>query len=139
MARPKGSKNKRARKKARSAYDTYKGWYEQYTKDGKDRLFSPLLHEKALYKGDDNSFEYWYERAKLKKVANPARYVAMSQEYVARSMEKALKKKFGSYDNMPELDTKEKRKAFAEKYVDDLMEWGMDETDAWRDFENYYY
>ena len=131
MARPKGSKNKRARKKARSPYEAYKGWYAQYTKDGKGVLFSPMY--------DKQEFEYWYERAKLKRLPNPARQVAMNQEYVARSMEKALKKKFGGYDMMPDLSTKEKRKAFAEKYVDDLMEWGMDETSAWRDFENYYY
>ena len=131
MARPKGSRNKRARKKARSAYDTYKGWYKQYTKNGKDRLFSPMF--------DQQEFEYWYKRAKMKGMANPARAVAMDQEYVARSMEKALKKKFGGYDNMPELDTKEKRRAFADKYVEDLMEWGKSESDAYEEFREYFY
>ena len=131
MARPKGSRNKRARKKARSAYETYKAWYKQYTKNGKDRLFSPMY--------DQQEFEYWYERAKVKKSSNPARTVAMNQEYIGRSMEKVLKKRFGDYADFPELDTKEKRIAFSEKYIDDLMEWGMEESDAWEDFRNYYY
>lgn len=139
MARPKGSKNKRARKKARSAYETYKGWYKQYTKGGKGRLFSPMLHEKALYKGDEDSFEYWYERAKLKKESNPARAVAMNQEYIARSMEKALKKKFGGYDMMPDLSTKDRRIELSEFYVAELMNQGKDESVAWQEFREYYY
>ena len=35
MGRKLGSKNKKIRAKARSAYDTYSYWYDTYTKDEK--------------------------------------------------------------------------------------------------------
>ena len=35
MARPKGSKNKKPRAKARSAWETYNFWYDKYTKGEK--------------------------------------------------------------------------------------------------------
>ena len=35
MGRKLGSKNKKIRAKARSAYDTYSYWYDTYTKDKK--------------------------------------------------------------------------------------------------------
>lgn len=129
MGRPKGSKNKRVRAKPRTPYQTYSDWYDQYTKKGKDKLFMPKFNK--------DEFEFWYKRAKAKGLKNPARKVAMDQEYVERSMEKGLKKMYG--DNIPDLKTKEARQQIARDYVDNLISQGLTESDAWEEFREYFY
>lgn len=140
MARRKGSKNRRVRAKPRTPYQTYSDWYDTYTKDGKSKLFGKKLKEHTDDpKHDKESFEYWYRRAKAKGYKNPARKVAMEQEYVDRSFEYGLRKMYGK-DNIPDLSTKEKRRQVAEDYVNDLMlNGGMTEEDAWEEFREYFY
>ena len=75
---------KKNRSKARSAWDTYNLWYDKYTKGDKKNLLGPR------YTRDE--FEGQYELAKRAKMANPAKAVAQSQEYVDRSLEKNFKK-----------------------------------------------
>ena len=129
MGRPRGSKNKKPRAKARTPYQTYSYWYDKYTKNGKDKLFMPKFSE------DD--FEFWYKRAKAKNLPNPARKVAMEQEYVERSMEKGLRKMYGN--DIPDLSSKEARQKLAQDYVNNLMSQGLTESDAWEEFREYFY
>ena len=129
MGRPKGSKNSKKRKAPRTPYQTYSDWYDIYTKDGKDKLFDKKFSKEE--------FDFWYRRAKAKGLKNPARKVAMDQEYVERSMEKGLRKMYG--DNMPDLKTKEARQKVARDYVDNLISQGLTESDAWEEFREYFY
>lgn len=139
MARRKGSKNRVKRKAPRTPYETYSDWYDKYTKGDKSKLFSKKLKQYTndpLH--DKESFEYWYRRAKAKGYANPARKVAMEQEYVDRSMERGLRKIYG--DDMPDLSTKKARMEYAQQYVDQLvLEKGISEADAWEEFREYFY
>ena len=137
MGRPRGSKNRKPRAKARTAYQTYSDWYDKYTKGEKAGWFKPKLYEKALNSKDEDSFEYWYKIAKAKGVKNPARYVAMSQEYVERSFERGYKKLYGK--NLPDITDKKVRKQIARDYVDDLISQGLTESDAWEEFREYFY
>lgn len=130
MGRPKGSRNKVKRNRARTPYETYVYWYDKYTKNGKDKLFMPKFNKQE--------FEFWYRRAKVKNMSNPARRVAMDQEYVERSMEKGLRKMYGK-DDMPDLSTKEARQKMAQDYVDQLVLEGLSVTDAWEEFREYFY
>lgn len=129
MGRPKGSKNSGKRKAPRTPYQTYSDWYDKYTKNGKDKLFMPKFNKEE--------FEFWYKRAIAKGLKNPARRVAMDQEYVERSMEKGLRKMYGN--NMPDLNTKEARQQVARDYVNDLISQGLTESDAWEEFREYFY
>ena len=129
MGRPIGSKNKKPRAKARTPYETYSAWYDQYTKNGRDKLFSPKYNQQ--------DFEYWYRRAKAKGLKNPARKVAMEQEYVERSMEKALRKAYG--DNFPDLSDKQSRIKFSEDWVNSKIAEGLSESKAWEEFREYFY
>ena len=129
MGRPKGSKNRGARKAPRTPYQTYSDWYDKYTKGNKAKLFDKKLSQKE--------FEYWYKIAKAKGYKNPARKVAMEQEYVERSFERGLRKKYG--DNIPDLSTKEQRQRIAQDYVDQLVAEGLDISDAWEEFREYFY
>lgn len=130
MGRPRGSKNKIKRAKARTPYQTYSYWYDKYTKGDKAKLF-----DKKLTKEE---FEYWYKIAKAKGYKNPARKVAMEQEYVERSFERGLRKKYGK-DNMPDLSTKEARQQAAENYINDLTAQGLSVEEAWEEFREYFY
>ena len=131
MARRKGSRNKVKRKAPRTPYETYSYWYDKYTKDpNKAKLFGKKFTKEE--------FEYWYKRAKAKDYANPARKVAMEQEYVERSFERGLRKKYGK-DNIPDLSTKEARQQIAQDYIDELTAQGMSEEDAWEEFREYFY
>lgn len=141
MGRPKGSKNKGKRKAPRTPYQAYSDWYAQYTKEygGADRSkwFKPKYHEKALGPKDEDSFEYWYKIAKAKGVKNPARYVAMSQEYVERSFERGYKRLYGK--NLPDVTDEKVRKQIAQNYVNDLINQGLTESEAWEEFREYFY
>ena len=129
MGRPKGSRNRAKRKAPRTPYQTYSDWYDKYTKGNKSKLFDKKLSKEE--------FEYWYKRAKAKGYANPARKVAMEQEYVERSFEKGLKKLYG--DDIPDLSTKEARQQLAENYVNDLTAQGLSIEEAWEEFREYFY
>jgi hypothetical protein len=129
MGRPKGSKNRVKRQRARTPYQTYSYWYDKYTKGDKAKLFSKKLSKEE--------FEYWYKRARAKGYSNPARKVAMEQEYVERSMERGLRKMYG--DDLPDLSTKEARMKYAQDYVDQLILDGLSEEDAWSEFREYFY
>ena len=48
MGRKLGSKNKKIRAKARSAYDTYSYWYDKYTKGEKAGWFRDKLSEQEF-------------------------------------------------------------------------------------------
>lgn len=130
MARRKGSRNRGVRSKPRTPYQTYSDWYDKYTKGDKAKLF-----DKKLTKEE---FEYWYKRAKAKGYKNPARKVAMEQEYVERSFERGLRKKYGK-DNIPDLSSKEARQQAARDYINELTSQGMSEEDAWEEFREYFY
>ena len=130
MGRPKGSKNKKQRAKAKSPYETYSYWYDKYTKGEKSKLFAKKLTK--------SEFEYWYKRARAKNLKNPARKVAMEQEYIDRSFERGLRKMYGK-DNMPDLSTKEARQKIAQDYVDQLVLDGLSISDAWEEFREYFY
>lgn len=129
MGRPKGSRNRVRRKAPRTPYQTYSDWYDRYTKGAKSKLFDKKLSKEE--------FEYWYKRAKAKGYANPARKVAMEQEYVERSFEKGLRKMYG--DDIPDLSTKEARQQLAENYVNDLTAQGLSIEEAWEEFREYFY
>ena len=130
MARRKGSRNKVKRKGPRTPYQTYSDWYDKYTKGDKAKLFSKKLSKEE--------FEYWYRRAKAKGLKNPARKVAMEQEYINRSMERGLRKLYGN--ELPDLSTKEARMKYAQDYVNDLIiNGGLSEEDAWEEFRDYFY
>ena len=138
MGRPRGSRNRGVRRRARTPYQTYSEWYDKYTKGNKKGLFAPKLHNKEQYPDDKDSFEYWYKIAKAKGLSNPARTVAMEQEYVERSMERGLRKIYGN--NMPDLSDKDKRREVAQQFVDDLViNDGLTESDAWEEFRDYFY
>lgn len=130
MGRRKGSRNRSVRAKPRTPYQTYSDWYDKYTKGSKSKLF-----DKKLTKEE---FEYWYKRAKAKGYKNPARKVAMEQEYVERSFERGLRKKYGD-ENMPDLSSKEARQQAARDYINELTAQGLSEEDAWEEFREYFY
>lgn len=130
MGRPKGSKNKGVRAKARTPYQTYSDWYDKYTKGNKSKLFSKKFSK--------DEFDYWYKIARAKGMKNPARKIAMEQEYVERSMEKGLRKMYGK-DNIPDMSTKEKRQQVVQDYINNLTAQGMNESDAWEEFREYFY
>ena len=136
MGRPLGSKNKTKRRAKRSAYDTYLGWYGQYTKGWKKRLFKPVMYEKERFEGDQDSFEYWYKHYKAAGMKNPARFVAMSQEYVGRGYEKAMVKEYG-IANMPDLSDKKIRHDIVADMIDELRAKGMSQPNARRQVVEY--
>lgn len=129
MGRPKGSKNKAPRVKARSAYKTYSDWYEKYTKGYKSGWFAPKYSEKE--------FEDEYNLAKLAKIKNPARSVAVSQMYVERSFVRAYKKQYGK--NLGDITDKQTRIDIAEAWVTEKMAEGLSESEAWEEFREYFY
>jgi hypothetical protein len=129
MGRPKGSKNKTLRVKARTPYQTYSDWYDKYTKGHKKGWFAPK-YSKA-------EFDQEYNLAKLAKLKNPARSVAMSQLYVERSFIKAYKKQYGK--DLGDITDKQTRIDIAETWVKEKMAEGLDESDAWEEFREYFY
>lgn len=129
MARTKGSKNKGTRKKAGTPYETYKKWYKTYTKGNKAGWFMPMYNEKE--------FNEQYELAKKAKISNPARSVAMSQEYVDRKFERQYKKMYGQ--ELPDITDKKAREAIFVNFVREQQARGMDYDDARDEFEQYFY
>ena len=130
MGRKLGSKNKKVRAKARSAYDTYSYWYDTYTKGEKAGWFRPKLNEQ--------DFNEMYDLAKKAGIkANRARTIAMSQEYVDRKFEKQYKNLYGK--NMGNIQKKEDREQIFLDFVDELVAQGKSYDDARKEFESYFY
>ena len=130
MGRKLGSKNKKTRAKARSAYETYEYWYDTYTKDEKAGWFRPKLNEQE--------FNEMYDLAKKAGIkGNRARTIAMSQEYVDRKFEKQYKKLYGK--NMGDIRNKADREKLFLEFADELIMQGMSYDDARKEFETYFY
>ena len=130
MGRKLGSKNKKVRAKARSAYDTYSYWYDTYTKGEKAGWFKPKLNEQ--------DFNEMYDLAKKAGIkTNRARTIAMSQEYVDRTFEKQYKNLYGK--NMGDIRKKADREQIFLDFVDELTAQGMSYDDARNEFERYFY
>ena len=130
MGRKLGSKNKKVRAKARSAYDTYSYWYDKYTKGEKAGWFRPKYSEQE--------FNDMYDLAKRAGIkTNRARTIAASQEYVDRKFEKKYKELYGK--NMGDIRDKADREQIFLDYVDELTAQGMSYDDARSEFEKYFY
>ena len=130
MGRPKGSKNKKARAKARTPYETYEYWYGKYTKGEKAGWFAPKLNQKE--------FEAMYELAKRAGIkTNRARSIAMSQEYVDRTFEKRYKDLYGKA--LGDIRDKKAREQVFFDFVGKLTAKGMSYDDARDKFEKYFY
>ena len=130
MGRKLGSKNKKIRAKARSAYDTYSYWYDTYTKGEKAGWFRPKLNEQ--------DFNEMYDLAKKAGIkTNRARSIAMSQEYVDRTFEKQYKNLYGK--NMGDIRNKADREQIFLDFVDELTAQGKSYDDARKEFESYFY
>ena len=120
-------KYKKNRAKARTPYETYSYWYDKYTKGEKAGWFRDKLSEEE--------FKKEYDLARKAKVANPAKYVAQSQEYVDRSFENKYKKRYGK--NLPDLRDKHVRE---DLFINFMNEQGIEDWDEARDeFEKYFY
>ena len=118
---------KKNRAKARSPWETYNYWYDKYTKGEKAGWFRDKLTE--------SEFNKQYDLAKKAKLANPAKAVAQSQEYVDREFEKKYKKFYGK--NLPDIRDKKARENL---FIDFMNESGIDDWDEARDeFEKYFY
>lgn len=118
---------KKNRAKARSPWETYNYWYDKYTKGEKKGWFRDKLTEAE--------FNKQYELAKKAKMANPAKAVAQSQEYVDREFEKKYKKLYGK--NLPDIRDKKARENL---FIDFMNDQGIDDWDEARDeFEKYFY
>ena len=129
MGRPKGSKNKKLRAKPRSAYQTYSDWYDKYTKGYKKGWFQEKLNQQE--------FEEAYELAKRAKIKNPARAVAMSQEYINRDFERKYKQLYGK--NLGDIRDKAERIKLFDDFVSDAQANGMTYDEAREEFERYFY
>ena len=129
MGRPKGSKNRKMRAKPRTAYETYEYWYDKYTKGHKAGWFSDKLSQKE--------FEQQYRLAKNAKLTNPARTVAMSQEYVDRTFERRYKQITGH--TLGDIRDKAERVKIFEDFVDDMQAQGLTYDEARDEFESAFY
>ena len=130
MGRKLGSKNKKVRAKARSAYDTYSYWYDTYTKVEKAKWFKPKLNEQE--------FNDMYDLAKKAGIkTNRARTIAMSQEYVDRKFEKQYKELYGK--TLGDLRKPKDREKLFTDFVNELTAKGMSYDDARKEFESYFY
>lgn len=129
MSRTKGSKNKGKRASARTAYETYSYWYDKYTKGEKAGWFRE--------KYDKKEFQKQYELAKAAKLKNPARVVAMSQEYIDRKFERQYKQLYGT--KLPDIRDKNKRKELFTNFAAEMVGLGMTYDEAREEFENYFY
>ena len=130
MGRPLGSKNKKPRKAAKTAWETYNYWYDKYTKDEKAGWFKEKLTKEE--------FEAQYELAKKAGIkVNRARTIARSQEYVDRKFEKKYKELYGQ--KLGDLRDKRAREDLFFDFVDELQQSGMSYDEARNEFEKYFY
>lgn len=117
---------KKNRAKARTPWETYNYWYDKYTKGEKANWFAP--------KYDEAKFNEQYELAKRNKKKNPAKTVAMSQEYVDRNFEYKYKELYGK--PLPDISTIEKREAL---FIDFVNNFGYDWETGRDAFKGYFY
>ena len=130
MGRPKGSRNKRVRAKARTPYQTYSDWYDKYTKGAKKSLFRDKL--------TPEEFREKYERAKELGMKNPARAVAMAQERISRQGEKNAKEFYGG--KLPDLTTEADREQFFIDYYTKMQgDTDLNHDEIEESFKQYYY
>lgn len=130
MGRKLGSKNKKLRAKARTAYETYSYWYDKYTKGEKAGWFRPKLSEAE--------FKEMYDLAKKAGInTNRARTIAMSQEFVDRTFERKYKKFYGK--KLGDIRDKNDREQIFLNFVDDMTAQGISYDDAREEFERYFY
>lgn len=129
MARKKGSKDTKKRASKRTAYETYEAWYDKYTKGSKAGWFRPKYNQAE--------FDKQYKLAKMAKLKNPARSVAMSQEYVDRSFEKKYKDYYGKA--LGDIRDKTAREQIFNDFVNDLIADGKTFEEARDEFESYFY
>lgn len=129
MGRPKGSRNKTKRAKARTPWETYNYWYDKYTKGKKAGWFRPKLTKQE--------FEEQYRTAKKLGMTNPARTIAMSQEYVDRKFERKYKELYGQ--DLPDIRDKDARIRLFEDFVDEMQAQGLSYDEARDEFEAYFY
>lgn len=130
MGRKLGSKNKKLRAKARTAYETYSYWYDKYTKGEKAGWFRAKLSEAE--------FKEMYELAKRAGIkTNRARTIAMSQEFVDRKFERKYKKFYGK--KLGDIRDKNDREQIFLNFVDDMTAQGVSYDDARDEFERYFY
>lgn len=130
MGRKLGSKNKGARAKARSPYETYEYWYNKYTKGEKAGWFRPKLTKKE--------FDEMYELAKRAGIkTNRARSIAMSQEYVDRTFEKRYKDLYGK--KLGDIRNKADREKLFEDFVAEMQAQGLTYDEGREEFERYFY
>jgi len=130
MGRKLGSKNKKLRAKARTAYETYSYWYDKYTKGEKAGWFRAKLSEAE--------FKEMYELAKRAGIkTNRARTIAMSQEFVDRTFERKYKKFYGK--KLGDIRDKNDREQIFLNFVDDMTAQGVSYDDAREEFERYFY
>ena len=85
----------------------------------------------------ETEFEEAYTLAKRAKVTNPARAVAMSQEYVNRDFEKKYKQLYGK--TLGDIRDKDTRIKIFEDFVDEARANGMTYDEARDEFERYFY
>lgn len=130
MGRKLGSKNKKLRAKARTAYETYSYWYDKYTKGEKAGWFRAKLSEAE--------FKEMYDLAKKAGIkTNRARTIAMSQEFVDRTFERKYKKFYGK--KLGDIRDKNDREQIFLNFVDDMTAQGVSYDDARNEFERYFY
>lgn len=129
MARKKGSLGKGPRAKARSAYETYSDWYDEYTKGEKAGWFDEKLTEEE--------FEAEYQKAKEMGLPNPARSVARGQELVSRDFEKKYKQLYN--EALPNIKDPKAREAIFKKFTDEWVAAGLSLDEARDLFNEYFY
>lgn len=78
-----------------------------------------------------------YELAKRAGLKNPARAVAMSQEYVDRKFEREYKKFYGK--KLGDIRDKQERERLFTDFVEDRINEGYDYDSARKMFETYFY
>ena len=126
MAKRQYKKNRAAK---RSAWETYNYWYDKYTKGDKAGWFRE--------KYTKEEFEENYKLAKMDKIANPAKAVAQSQEYVDRKFEKQYRELYGK--KLGDIRDKSAREKLFTDFIDEMRANGMSYGDARNEFETYFY
>lgn len=129
MGRPKGSKNRKRRAAKRTPYQTYSDWYDKYTKGHKKGWFRDKL--------TPAEFADEYQKALDAKISNPARSIAMAQEYVDRTFEKRYKELYGQ--ELGDIRDKATREQLFYDFVDEMQMQGLTYDEAREEFERYFY
>lgn len=129
MARKKGSRDRAARAKARSSYETYSAWYDKYTKGEKAGLYGDKLSKAE--------FDARYQEARSARLSNPARAVAMDQKLLSWDFLNKYKSLYGRYPT--DIRDNEVRQRIATDFIETLRAAGMTQKDAREKFYEYFY